>query len=74
MTSNSKKNPPLGPIKESFNEEYVSFYNYLLKSRDIFYQFKNFKQTQGKKKTGFSREKFDSYPIYLKHTLFHEEE
>lgn len=83
MPSEKKKNPGLGSLVENYNLEYISNFNYLLdyKGMDAFknfdFQSMDAKKNLNKEKGGWprlKREVFDQYPIYLKHTLFQDEE
>ncbi len=73
VSSGAKKNPNLGIdhsgttfTKLGFDEPFVSKFKYYLSSNKInFDLLKN-----GKSSLPTIRDKFDHYPIYLKHTLF----
>ncbi len=73
MPSDKKKNPSLGPLTEAFNEEYISSMSYLLEYRG--FMSLPFSNDPIKESQKFSNRKvFDTYPIYLKHTVFHDDE
>ena len=70
MPSDNKKNPPLGVMEEGWNEEYISPFNYLL-------EYKGFLGLSIKgleKQKNQTRAVFDTYPVYLKHSLLHDDE
>lgn len=69
MPSENKKNPPLGPQTEGWDQDYISPFSYLLEYKG----FMGFNLGKKKEKQ-ISRVKFDTYPIYLQHTLFHDDE
>jgi len=71
MPSEHKKNPGLGPMIESFDTNYVSPASYLFESAGILGLGKNYMK---KGPAHPDRKIFDTYPIYLKHTLMHEDE
>eukprot|EP01016_Furgasonia_blochmanni_P052518 TRINITY_DN8385_c0_g1_i7.p1 TRINITY_DN8385_c0_g1~~TRINITY_DN8385_c0_g1_i7.p1 ORF type:complete len:720 (+),score=178.67 TRINITY_DN8385_c0_g1_i7:114-2162(+) len=64
MTSEKKKNPPLAPMKESYDIPYISVMKYLLRFRGF----------MNKDAFNNKRQSFDEYPIYLQHTVFHDDE
>ncbi len=73
MPSDKKKNPALGPLTEAFSEEYISTMSYLIEYRGFMslpFCSDPIKETQKIS----NRQVFDTYPIYLKHTLFHDDE
>ena len=70
MPSEKKKNPPLAHLKEGWNAQFISPYSYLLDYKG----FLNFSWDMPKKKLREKRKIFDTYPIYLQHTLFHNED
>lgn len=63
--SDKKKNPNLGLNHQGYDEPFVSKYKYYLSSNKL-----DFSAIRKANPTSFNREIFDSYPIYLKHTLF----
>jgi len=67
MPSDNKKNPALTHLEPSYEIPYLSTVRHL-------FTFKGFAPGMKGKTAAPSRTKFDSYPIFLKHTLFHDEE
>lgn len=65
MPSEKKKNPSLQAMTQAYNEEFISVYGYLLDYQGFFSIIRKNKRTVSK-----DRLVFDTYPIYLKHTLF----
>ena len=65
--SDKKRNPSLGLACEGYDEPFVSKFKYYLSANKL--DFTAIKK--GKSTIPFSREAFDKYPIYLKHTLFY---
>lgn len=73
MASETKRNPPLAHLDEQYDTYYVSPLNYLLDTRGLWML--AFDSKQVKKGPIRDRRKiFDSYPIYLKSTLLHDDE
>ncbi|CAD8158036.1 unnamed protein product [Paramecium pentaurelia] len=73
MQSEKKRNPPLAHLEEQFDTYYISPLNYLLDTRGLWMI--AFDSKEVKKGPIKDRRKiFDSYPIYLKSTLFHDDE
>ncbi|EGR30496.1 hypothetical protein IMG5_130470 [Ichthyophthirius multifiliis] len=73
MPSERKKNPSLNSCEEGWNEEYVSPQSYLIDYRG----FLSFSFDQLEKPDFNLKEKrkiFDTFPVYLKHTLFMKDE
>ena len=66
-TSTKKKNPGLSVTEEGFDEPFVSKFKYYLSSNKL--DFSTIKR--GQPPTAFLRERFDTYPVYLQHTLFY---
>lgn len=66
MPTDSKKAPALEHLEPAFEIPYISPLRHLFNFRGIL--------AKGKTSSPEEKEKFDSYPIYLKHTLFHNEE
>ncbi|EGR30006.1 hypothetical protein IMG5_144800 [Ichthyophthirius multifiliis] len=66
MPSERKKNPGLFHLEYKYNIHYISRHQYLLDSDPLLIQ-------QNKKKK-IDRKIFNSYPIYLKHTIFHDDD
>jgi hypothetical protein len=64
MTSLKKRNPPLDLQLESFDVIYQSQFQYL-------FDHQGFLTPHAPK--SINRTNFDAYPVYLKHTIFHEE-
>lgn len=69
MPSEKKRNPQLGPLTEGWNIEFMSIHGYLLECQGFLHF--NWDKKKNKK---LKREIFDAYPIYLKHTLFHNDD
>jgi len=65
MPSENKKPPSLAHLEPSFEIPYISTLRHLFTFRGIL--------SKGKSNPD-ARNNFDSYPIFLKHTLFHNEE
>jgi ribosomal protein L12E/L44/L45/RPP1/RPP2 len=65
MPTESKKPPSLGHLEPSFEIPYISTLRHLFTFRGIL--------SKGNK-SAENRENFEKYPIFLKHTLFHNEE
>jgi hypothetical protein len=61
MPSDNKKNPPLQAMSEGYDTNFISPHDYLLSPHGLFH-------------SNFTSKVFDSYPIYLKHTIIHDEE
>lgn len=83
MPSENKRNPGLYHMKEMYDIEFVSIYNYMLDQRGLLNL--AFDTKELKKGIYFNsliflgpmnerRKVFDTYPIYLKHTIFQDEE
>ncbi|EAS06282.3 transmembrane protein, putative (macronuclear) [Tetrahymena thermophila SB210] len=73
MPSEKKKNPNLDCISEGWNEEFISPHSYQIDYRG----FLSFSFDQLEKPNFNLKEKrkvFDTYPVYLKHTLFMNDE
>lgn len=68
--SSEKKNPGLNVTEEGFDQPFVSKFRYYLSSNKM--DFSAIKK--GRTTTTFPRERFDTYPIYLQHTLFYNTE
>lgn len=66
-SSQKKKNPDLKQNEQGYNEPFVSKFRYYLSTSKI--NFANVKR--GLPQPTISREIFDTYPIYLQHTLFY---
>ncbi|KAL4436273.1 hypothetical protein ABPG74_015864 [Tetrahymena malaccensis] len=74
LPSDRKKNPGLAHAAERFSTFYLSRYSCYLENDSMMVSLRrDFKQIINGKSSK-NRKIFDSYPIYLKHTLFHEEE
>lgn len=73
MPSDRKKNPGLEHVEETFGIHYLSRYAAYLEGDNLESINRDFSEILRKKATK-KRKVFESYPIYLKHTLFHEEE
>jgi len=67
MPSENKKNPALAHLEPSYEIPYLSTVRHL-------FSFKGFTPGMKNKNTAPNRAMFDTYPIFLKHTLFHDEE
>lgn len=65
MPTESKKPPTLAHLKPSYEIPYISPLRHLLNFRGVLSK---------KPSSAEDKAKFDAYPIYLKHTLFHNEE
>jgi len=65
MPTESKKPPALEHLEPSFEIPYISTLRHLFTFRGILSKGKSCPE---------NREKFENYPIFLKHTLFHNEE
>ncbi|EAR84836.1 tetratricopeptide repeat protein (macronuclear) [Tetrahymena thermophila SB210] len=73
LPSERKKNPGLAHASERFSTFYLSRYSCYLEDDSMISLRRDFKRILNGKASK-NRKIFDSYPIYLKHTLFHEEE
>lgn len=73
MPSNRKKNPGLEYIKECFSTHYLSRYATYLEEDSLISLKRDFSEIL-RKIPSKNRKIFDSYPIYLKHSLFHNDE
>lgn len=65
MTSEKKRNPLFEILEPQYEIAYISPFQYMLDNQPFLFD---------TKKVRFNREKFDSYPIFIKHSLFHDEE
>jgi len=65
MPTENKKPPSLAHLEQSYEIPYISAMRHLFSFRGIL--------SKGKSNPE-NREKFESYPVFLKHTLFHNEE
>ncbi len=65
QTSTKKKNPSLRLTNKGYSSPFVSKYKYYLSEKKIDMDFLNNKKTKGN-----PREIFNTYPIYLQHTIF----
>jgi len=66
--STKKKNPDLYQFNTGYDEPFVSKFAYYLSSNKI--DFGALKKRKSSVPLSKSRETFNSYPIYLKHSLF----
>jgi tetratricopeptide (TPR) repeat protein len=66
MPSENKKPPGLGHFTAAFEVPYISQMKYLLSFRGLI--------SKGEEDKTENHEKFENYPMFLKHTLFHNEE
>ncbi|KAL4487098.1 hypothetical protein ABPG72_001550 [Tetrahymena utriculariae] len=73
LPSDRKKNPGLAHATERFSTFYLSRYSCYLEDDSMVSLRRDFKQIINGRSSK-NRKIFDSYPIYLKHTLFHEED
>lgn len=69
LVSEKKKNPPLASYQEAYGTEFISPVGYL-------FDYKGFATLSlyANKNKPQNRKVFESYPIYLKHTLLHNED
>ena len=66
-SSGAKKNPNLGITQEGFDEPFVSKFKYYLSANKL-----NFDaMRKGRSESSPGRQIFNTYPIYVKHTLFY---
>lgn len=65
-SSGTKKNPSLGLNQEGYDEPFVSKFKYYLSANKI----NMHAIRKGKTYNSHQREVFNTYPIYLQHTLF----
>lgn len=82
MSSESKRNPGLYHMKELYNTQFISIFNYLLDQRGLIQlAFDSRELNKGIQIYIYllgsieeRRKVFNKYPIYMKHTLFQDEE
>ncbi|CAD8077631.1 unnamed protein product [Paramecium sonneborni] len=73
MSSEKKRNPPLAHLEEQYDTYYISPLNYLLDTRGLWMLAFDSKEVK-KGPIKDRRKVFDTYPTYLKSTLFHDDE
>ena len=67
--SEKKRNPDIFQMSSGFDEPFVSKFNYYLSANKI--DFSMVRRKKGQQPISKSREIFNTYPIYLQHSLFY---